>query len=145
MTYLYIRGCKWCSNSTKLTRIHRLWQCPLIWNWLQASLCLQLFTVLERCILTPLKSQRKSTSVSSTYFRKHSATGNIFFQTLTVNVCHCFMNWCPVHQFRSNLLENLENNQYYTPRNLGNAIHQQRIFFSDTFISWNLKMNNFYI
>lgn len=75
-------------------------------------LCLQFFTILEWCILPPLNSQRKSKSVSYSYFRKHSATGNIFFQTPMVNVCHCFIIWHPVPQFRGNLLQNLEKNQY---------------------------------
>lgn len=46
-----------------------------------------------------------------------------------VNVCHCFIIWCHVHQFRGNLLEKLENNQYYTPGKVGNVIHEQRFLF----------------
>lgn len=94
------------SNCTKLTRIHRLWQCSLTWNWLQVFLHCQFFAILKQCVLPLLNSQRKSKSASSSYFRKYSATGNIFFQTLTVNLCHCFRIWHPVHQFRGNLYEN---------------------------------------
>lgn len=145
MTYLYIWSHDWYSNFIKLTRIHRLWQCSLPKNWLRVSLCLQFFTILEWCILTPLNSQRKSKSVSSTYFRKHSATGNIFFQTLIVNVCHCFIIWHPVHQFRGNLLENLGNKSVLHTWKAGQCYSSAEDSFSDIFIPWNLRINYFCI
>lgn len=89
---------------------------------------LQFLAILKQRVLPLLNSHRKSKSASSSYFRKYLATGNIFFQTLTVNLCHCFRIWHPVHQFRGNLLGNSENKHYHTPVKLNSAIHQHRIF-----------------